>query len=79
MKRILSSVSAALAFFAVVFALTLPAPTASAADINEKCNDCLARTQRQYEKCQEQFGFDTRCDEQFNQDIIHCYRNFCEQ
>jgi hypothetical protein len=79
MKRTLSSVSAALAFFAVVFALTLPAPAARAADINERCNDCLLRTQQQYERCQAQFGFDNRCDEQFNRDIVNCYRQFCEQ
>jgi hypothetical protein len=79
MKRILSSVSAALVFFAVVFALTLQTRTASAGDINERCNDCLAKTQRDYERCQEKYGFDNRCDDQFNKDIVHCYRNFCEQ
>ncbi|HEV7892712.1 MAG TPA: hypothetical protein VGP08_19010 [Pyrinomonadaceae bacterium] len=79
MKRTLSSVSAALAFFAVVFALTLPPGTARAADINERCNDCLAKTQRDYERCQAKYGFDNRCDDQFNKDIVHCYRNFCEQ
>jgi ABC-type dipeptide/oligopeptide/nickel transport system permease component len=79
MKRILSYVSAALVFFAVVFALTLPTSTASAADINERCNACLARTQSEYEQCQAQFGFDTRCDEQFNRNIVNCYRQFCEQ
>ena len=79
MKRILSSVSAALVFFAVVFALTLPTRTARAADIYERCNDCLLRTQQQYERCQAQFGFDNRCDDQFNRDIVNCYRQFCEQ
>jgi hypothetical protein len=79
MKRILSSLSAALIFFVIAFALTLPPRIARAADINERCNDCLARTQRQYEQCQAQFGFDTRCDEQFNRDIVNCYRQFCEQ
>jgi hypothetical protein len=79
MKRILSSVSVALVFFAVVFALTLPTRTARAADINERCNDCLVRTQREYERCQAQFGFDNRCDDQFNRNIVNCYRQFCEQ
>lgn len=79
MKRTLSPVAAALAFFAVVFALTLPPRTARAADINERCNECLLRTQQQYEQCQAQFGFDNRCDDQFNRNIVNCYRQFCEQ
>jgi hypothetical protein len=79
MKRILSSVSAALAFFAVVFALTMPARTANAADINERCNDCIAKAANDYERCQAKYGFDNRCDDQFNKDTVHCYRNFCEQ
>jgi len=73
--------TAALSFVVFVLALSLagPARPARAADINELCNDCLRRTQEQYERCQAQFGFDTRCDEQFNRDIVNCYRQFCEQ
>jgi hypothetical protein len=81
MRRLLTSLSAALVFVALALVLFQPYPgrTVRAADINEKCNDCLVRTQKQYEKCQEQFGFDNRCDDAFNEDIVHCYRNFCEQ
>ncbi|HJQ30980.1 MAG TPA: hypothetical protein VJ866_02305 [Pyrinomonadaceae bacterium] len=73
--------TAALSFVVFVLALSLAgsARPAKAADINQLCNDCLLRTQQQYERCQAQFGFDTRCDEQFNRDIVNCYRQFCEQ
>jgi hypothetical protein len=81
MRRLLSSLSAALVFVALALVLFQPYParTARAADINERCNECLQRTGQQYERCQAQFGFDTRCDEQFNRDIVNCYRQFCEQ
>jgi hypothetical protein len=80
MKRILSSVSAALVFFAMVFALTLPTRTAKAADINEKCSDCQIRNNRQFEHCLEIHGInETRCYDEFNAGIVQCFRNFCEQ
>ena len=81
MKRFFSPLTAALSFVALVLALSLagPARPVKAADINERCLDCLLRTQRQYENCQAQFGFDVRCDEQFNRNIVICHREFCEQ
>ena len=81
MRRFLTSLSSALAFVALALVLFQPYParTARAADINERCNDCLLRTQQHYENCQAQFGFDNRCDEQFNRDIVNCHRQFCEQ
>ena len=81
MRRLMTSLSAALLLVALALALFQPYParTVRAADINERCNDCLQRTAQQYERCQAQFGFDTRCDEQFNRDIVNCYRQFCEQ
>ncbi len=81
MRRVLSPLTAALSFVALALALSLtgPARPAEAADINERCSDCLLRTQQQYERCQAQFGFDVRCDEQFNRDIVNCHRQFCEQ
>ena len=81
MKRLLTSLSAALVFVALALVLFQPYPTrtARAADIHERCLDCLLRTQQQYENCQAQFGFDVRCDEQFNRNIVNCHRQFCEQ
>ena len=81
MRRFLQSLSAALLFVALALVLFQPYPTrtARAADLQDKCNDCLQRTQRQYEQCQAQFGLVERCDNQFNEDIVRCHRNFCEQ
>jgi len=81
MRRLMTSLSAALALVALALVLFQPYParTVRAADINERCNECLQRTQQQYEKCQAQFGFDNRCDDQFNRDIVNCHRQFCEQ
>jgi hypothetical protein len=81
MRRLMTSLSAALLFVALALVLFQPhtARTVRAADINERCTECLQRTQQQYENCQAQFGFINRCDEQFNRDIVNCYRQFCEQ
>jgi hypothetical protein len=81
MRRILSPLTAALSFVALVLALTLAAPPrpAKAGDINERCNHCLEKAGQDYEQCQAKYGFDNRCDDAFNADIVHCYRNFCEQ
>ncbi len=81
MRRFLTSLSAALGL--VVLALTLFQPysarTARASDINERCAECIQRLHAHYEQCQAQFGFDVRCDEQYNRDVVNCYRQFCEQ
>ena len=62
MRRLLTSLSTALVFVALALALFQPYParTVRAADINEKCTACLARTQAQYEQCQAQFGLQRR-------------------
>jgi hypothetical protein len=80
MKRILSSLSAALVFFALAFVLSQPVRTVRAADINEKCTDCQLRNEARFEQCQAVHGInDTRCYDEFNDGIVHCFRNFCEQ
>ena len=81
MRRLMTSLSAALALIALALVLFQPYParTARAADINERCSECLQRTQQHYEQCQAQFGLNVRCDEQFNRDNVNCYRQFCEQ
>ncbi len=81
MRRFMTSLSAALALVALALVLFQPysARTVRAADIYERCAECVQRTQQQYERCQAQFGFDTRCDEQYNRDVVNCYRQFCEQ
>jgi hypothetical protein len=85
MRRIVSALAAALPFLALAAALSLPGPTRvvraadTASDINERCIDCQLRAEQQFERCQAKFGLDVRCDEQFNRDIVNCFREFCEQ
>lgn len=82
MRRLFAYFSAALVFCLMLLTLSLPSTTRTvrAADINEKCNDCLQRVADHYNQCIATLGeTDPRCGERFNQDIINCYRNFCEQ
>ena len=82
MKRIVSSLSALLVFLLVALALTQPyaGRTARAADIHEKCLDCSVRNQQRFDQCLAVHGInETRCYDQFNAGVVHCFRNFCEQ
>jgi hypothetical protein len=82
MRRIISSLSAALVLLALALVLFQPGParTVRAADINEKCLDCSIRNNRQFEHCLEVHGIDhIPCYDQFNEGVVLCFRNFCEQ
>ena len=83
MRRVLSTLSAALVFVALALVLFQPHPaarTARAADINEKCEDCSIRNNRQFEHCLEIHGINhIPCYDQFNEGVVICFRNFCEQ
>ena len=84
MRRILSPLTAALAFVALVLALSLAGPARPAeasSDIHQRCAECLGRVQEQYDRCLAQFeGEDEqRCHDQFNMGIVNCHREFCEQ
>jgi hypothetical protein len=78
----MTSLSAALLFLALALVLFQPHPagTARAADIHEKCEDCTVRNAQQYDQCVAVHGIDEqRCSDQYNEGVVHCYRNFCEQ
>ena len=82
MRRLMTSLSAALLFVALALVLFQPYParTARAADINEKCLDCSVRNQRQFDHCVEIHGINhIPCYDQFNDGVVQCFRNFCEQ
>lgn len=82
MRRFLTSLSAALVLVALALVLFQPysTRTAKAADIHERCNDCTVRNAQRYEQCIAIHGeTDPNCGEQYNQGVINCYRNFCEQ
>lgn len=82
MRKTFSYLTAGLIFFLLV--LTLSAPIAdrgvNAADLQEKCDDCNIRNNRQFEQCLAVHGQnELRCYDQFNEGVVHCFRNFCEQ
>jgi len=83
MRRVLSSLSAALVFVALALALFQPyhaARTARAADLQEKCDDCTIRNNQRFEQCLEVHGINhIPCYDQYNEGVVICYRNFCEQ
>lgn len=82
MKRFISSLSAALLFVALALLLFQPYParTVKAADIYEKCDDCTVRNVQRFEHCTEVHGVNhIPCYDQFNEGVVICYRNFCEQ
>jgi hypothetical protein len=82
MRRVLSSVSAALVFVALALVLFQPQATrtARAADIHERCEDCTIRNNQRFEQCLAVHGQDhIPCYDKYNEGVVICHRNFCEQ
>jgi len=82
MKRALSSLSAALLFVALALVLFQPqtARTARASDIHERCEDCTIRNNQRSEQCLAVHAQDhTPCYDKYNEGVVICHRNFCEQ
>jgi hypothetical protein len=78
----MTSLSAVLLFVALALVLFQPYParTVKAADLQEKCDECTIRNNRQFEHCTEIHGVNhTPCYDAYNAGVVHCYRNFCEQ
>ena len=82
MKRLMTSLSAVLLFVALALVLFQPyqARTVRAADLQEKCDNCMAHVQARFDQCLEVHGIDhIPCYDQFNDGVVQCFRNFCEQ
>jgi hypothetical protein len=83
MRRPFDFFLAAAAFCVLLLTLSLSyaPPTAKAADLQERCNHCLMKTQAKYDACLAKYPVEEqqRCHDEFNSDISHCHRNFCEQ
>ncbi len=84
MRRFLSPFTAALAFCLLALVLSAPAAfngaRAEGKTLQEKCDECSIRNNEQFEHCLAIHGQDElRCYDQFNEGVVHCYRNFCEQ
>lgn len=82
MRRVLSSVSAALVLVALALVLFQPQATrtARASDIHERCEDCTIRNINRFEQCLAVHGQDhIPCYDKYNEGVVICHRNFCEQ
>ena len=59
--------------------LSLYAPSNTALADRQTCSECQAKVQARYEQCQAVHGINyPRCDEDFNEGIVHCFAHFCE-
>lgn len=84
MRKPLSYFIAGVMFFLLMFTLSMHTAQrtvkADGKTLQEKCDDCMARTQRQFDHCLAIHGQDhLPCYDQFNEDVVICHRNFCEQ
>ena len=83
MKRSLVFTSALVfSVLALVVSTPFASRTVRADEIKkDKCIPCLAKVQRDYEKCIEQAGAETpECGDQvFNPGIVECFATVCEQ
>jgi hypothetical protein len=82
MRRLIQSLSAALVLVALALVLFQPykARTVRAADLQAKCDNCMANVQARFDQCLEVHGINhIPCYDQFNEGVVICFRNFCEQ
>ena len=84
MRKTLSYFIAVVLF--VMLTLAPPAPVgertvkADGQTLQEKCDNCMLHVQQRFEQCLAVHGQDhLPCYDQFNDGVVHCFRNFCEQ
>ncbi len=70
-------------FFLMMLTLSVPVERRAKAQgqtLQEKCDDCMLRVQARFEQCLAVHGQDhIPCYDQFNEGVVICFRNFCEQ
>lgn len=84
MRRLLTYSIGVVLFFALISTPFTPTAQrtvkAEPKTLQEKCDDCNLRNNRQLEQCIAIHGLDhIPCFDQFNDGVVHCFRNFCEQ
>lgn len=81
MRRTFTYFSAAFVFFVLMLSFSTPYTARTVkAEPPDPCLKCLAKVQKDYEKCEARMGGpNIVCDEGFNQGIIACYATVCEQ
>ena len=79
MRRLFAFFSAALFCFVLTLAISYTTRTVKAQN-PDRCNPCVAQCGAHQDQCYAIHGFDEiRCGDQFNECIVRCYREFCEQ
>jgi hypothetical protein len=70
-------------FFLSTLAVLFSSPSSSRvvkASPPDPCTKCVAKVQRDFEKCEARAGGPTQeCYDGFNQGIVDCYATVCEQ
>jgi hypothetical protein len=84
MRKPLSYFTAVVMFVMLMLALSAPVGErrvkAAGKTLQEKCDDCNIRNNEQFEHCVAIHGQDhIPCYDQFNEGVVICFRNFCEQ
>lgn len=82
MRRTYAYLCASLLIFMLALVAFSPysSRTAKAAQQGDPCSDCLEKIAKHYNNCIAVHGeSDQRCNDKFNEDIIHCYATVCEQ
>ena len=83
MRKPLSYFTAGVMFFMLLLTLSVPTERAVKAQgktLQEKCDDCSIRNNERFEQCLAVHGQDhIPCYDQFNEGVVICFRNFCEQ
>lgn len=84
MRKPLSYFIAGALFFMLVFTPSMPTAQrtvkADGKTLQEKCDECSIRNNRQFEQCLAIHGQDhIPCYDQYNEGVVICHRNFCEQ
>jgi hypothetical protein len=84
MRKPLSYFTAVVMFLMLVLALSVPiterSVKADGQTLQEKCDECSIRNNERFEQCVAINGQDhTPCYDKYNEGVVICYRNFCEQ
>ena len=83
MRRNFPLFTAALIFCLLALLLSAPVRPGSAqgSTLQEKCDNCIRWVSARYEQClaTHEVEDQQRCHDQFNEGIVICHRNFCEQ
>lgn len=83
MRRPFTYISAALMFCVLMLTFSLPSTTRTvkAGDLQERCDRCTIKNAERYDKClaTKPLEDQQQCHDEYNEGVVHCYKNFCEQ